>query len=329
LYRTSGSLNVVRLNTSPILGTTITFNPTSGDCYRVSAVDAGGREGPLSDPACETLFSEETISFDTNDATNNGAAGPRPSSQILSSRYQYLITVQGTFSFWPSTAWTGAGTVLCGRPEKSPQAQSSAVTNGWVGADPEANFAVPLPSGTSCDAAAGLGYPAHHDRFLIDLGAGPQHLEPLGGPPSGFAPAHRYQYLVRGQGDRVSFSLTDATTSDNYGVLTIIVALVDPTDARPAVLPRRLAVFPCMPNPFNPSTSVQYELSEPSNVRIQIADVRGRILRQFIRPMEAAGRHSVLWDGRAFSGAPAPSGVYLAQVEALGETVSVRAVLIK
>ena len=68
LYRTSGSLNVVRLNTSPILGTTITFNPTSGDCYRVSAVDAGGREGPLSDPACETLFSEETLSFDSNDA---------------------------------------------------------------------------------------------------------------------------------------------------------------------------------------------------------------------------------------------------------------------
>lgn len=71
------------------------------------------------------------------------------------------------------------------------------------------------------------------------------------------------------------------------------------------------------PNPFNPSTSVRFELFDPSRVRIDVYDVRGRFVRQLVDRELPAGPHSVLWDSRDEEGAFVSSGVYfyVARVE--------------
>ncbi len=72
-----------------------------------------------------------------------------------------------------------------------------------------------------------------------------------------------------------------------------------------------------VPNPFNPRTELAFELDRPGNVRLDIFDARGRLVRRLVRgEVLEAGRHEVVWDGRDSSGQTAAAGVYLARLRA-------------
>ena len=64
------------------------------------------------------------------------------------------------------------------------------------------------------------------------------------------------------------------------------------------------------PNPFNPSTTIQYEMAEPAYTRLTVFDVFGRTVRELVAGQLPAGRHSVVWDARNQS-----SGVYFYRLE--------------
>ncbi|MGB2768309.1 MAG: FlgD immunoglobulin-like domain containing protein [Candidatus Zixiibacteriota bacterium] len=70
------------------------------------------------------------------------------------------------------------------------------------------------------------------------------------------------------------------------------------------------------PNPFNPETQIAYTLSVSENVRIQIYNVAGQLIRSYDLGYQPAGTYSVSWDGRNESGDITASGVYLYRIEA-------------
>jgi len=65
------------------------------------------------------------------------------------------------------------------------------------------------------------------------------------------------------------------------------------------------------PNPFNPNTTIRYQLKDPGKVKIEIYSLKGHRVRSFSRQHDAAGRYQIVWDGRDSSGNALPSGVYL------------------
>jgi parallel beta-helix repeat protein len=65
------------------------------------------------------------------------------------------------------------------------------------------------------------------------------------------------------------------------------------------------------PNPFNAQTTIQYLLSEPSVVIIEIYDILGRRAATFVQEKQQAGRHSVVWDAGGYS-----SGMYFYRIQA-------------
>lgn len=78
------------------------------------------------------------------------------------------------------------------------------------------------------------------------------------------------------------------------------------------------------PNPFNPVTTLSFSLDAPSDAVIGIYDVRGRrVLHEKLDHL-SAGDHTWTWDAGA-----AASGVYLLRLEAGGQSVTRRAVLLK
>ncbi len=83
-------------------------------------------------------------------------------------------------------------------------------------------------------------------------------------------------------------------------------------DQRPgAPAPRGTArLHPATPNPFNPMTRIDYELSEASVVSLEVYDAAGRVVRTLERGTRPAGRHSVTWKGTNDSGVAVSSGVY-------------------
>jgi gluconolactonase len=65
------------------------------------------------------------------------------------------------------------------------------------------------------------------------------------------------------------------------------------------------------PNPFNPRTTIKYELAGPSMVRLSVYDILGREVAVLVNEKNDAGVHEVKFDGAALS-----SGVYLYRLEA-------------
>lgn len=65
------------------------------------------------------------------------------------------------------------------------------------------------------------------------------------------------------------------------------------------------------PNPFNPNTTISYQLPVASDVTITIYDISGRVVRELANGFESAGYKSVLWDGRDENGQMVSGGVYI------------------
>lgn len=89
------------------------------------------------------------------------------------------------------------------------------------------------------------------------------------------------------------------------------------------------ALYPNHPNPFNPSTTIPFELSDPGHVILAIYDARGRHIRTLIDEARGAGRGKAVWDGLDARGSKAASGVYFARLSAGTRTHSLRMVLLK
>jgi len=64
------------------------------------------------------------------------------------------------------------------------------------------------------------------------------------------------------------------------------------------------------PNPFNPSTSISFQVPSPSAVRIEVYDVAGALVRRLFSRELDAGSHRAEWDGRRDDGTRSSSGVY-------------------
>jgi len=81
----------------------------------------------------------------------------------------------------------------------------------------------------------------------------------------------------------------------------------------------RFALYPCMPNPFNPSTTILFDLpSEGGQVSLKIYDVEGRLVRELLDGHLNGGRHSVEWKGQNDFGAGVVSGIYFYRLDGDG-----------
>ena len=85
----------------------------------------------------------------------------------------------------------------------------------------------------------------------------------------------------------------------------------------------------CSPNPFNPRTTIRFELARAGAARLAVYDVCGRRVRTLLDGSLAAGSHEAEWDGRDDSGREVGSGVYLARLESGGVAAVARMGLVR
>jgi hypothetical protein len=72
------------------------------------------------------------------------------------------------------------------------------------------------------------------------------------------------------------------------------------------------------PNPFNPSTTIGYALSEEATVTLKIYSVLGEKLQTLVDEVQPAGYHRAVWDGRDGKGSLVSTGVYFYRLQAGG-----------
>ncbi|MCZ6852472.1 MAG: T9SS type A sorting domain-containing protein [Gammaproteobacteria bacterium] len=91
----------------------------------------------------------------------------------------------------------------------------------------------------------------------------------------------------------------------------------------------QLALRPPYPNPFNPETSIVYQLPEGGIVSVKVYDVRGRLVKTLVDTRLSAGEHRTTWNGQDNDGRQVATGIYLIKFWSGGQTRSTRVLLLK
>ena len=82
------------------------------------------------------------------------------------------------------------------------------------------------------------------------------------------------------------------------------------------ILPITYNLYNAYPNPFNPVTTLRYDLPEDARVNITIYDMMGRIVKTLVNGTQTAGYKSIQWNATNSFGKPVSAGVYLYQIRA-------------
>ncbi len=91
----------------------------------------------------------------------------------------------------------------------------------------------------------------------------------------------------------------------------------------------RNALSPNFPNPFNPMTTIRYEIAETAPVTMIVYNVQGRRVRTLVNEIKKAGQHEIIWDGRDDNNAPVGSGIYLNRVQMGKSSFTKKMILVK
>lgn len=81
-------------------------------------------------------------------------------------------------------------------------------------------------------------------------------------------------------------------------------------------LPTMFSLSQNHPNPFNPTTRIEFSVPEDTRVRVEIYNLLGEKVRTLVDAEKEAGNHTILWDSKDSSGIEMPAGVYLIQMNA-------------
>ncbi|HPU85958.1 MAG TPA: FlgD immunoglobulin-like domain containing protein [Candidatus Latescibacteria bacterium] len=108
----------------------------------------------------------------------------------------------------------------------------------------------------------------------------------------------------------------DPTDSDGSRVDMGALSTSGPVAVNAPVTPPRFALHANAPNPFNPATTIRFDLPADGFVTLAVYDISGRLVRTLAEGNTGAGVHGVVWDGRDGNGRDVASGVYLVRLAA-------------
>ncbi len=115
----------------------------------------------------------------------------------------------------------------------------------------------------------------------------------------GSAPAHQLMSLAG------SLTLAEPSTGE-------FQLQVEPA----GFIPAAYRLFDSYPNPFNPATTIEYDLPEPSLVTIVVTNILGQTVKTLVDASADAGHYAVTWDGTTGGSGQAGSGVYFVRLQA-------------
>ncbi len=92
---------------------------------------------------------------------------------------------------------------------------------------------------------------------------------------------------------------TDGTSSLSH---VVNVAIVNPS---------KYMLLQNYPNPFNPNTTITFEILENSDIKLNIYDLNGHLVRELMNGFKSAGTHSCTWNGKDENGITVSNGIYL------------------
>ena len=98
---------------------------------------------------------------------------------------------------------------------------------------------------------------------------------------------------------------------EQYAIATVVVS----SDGHSSRLPKDYVLYNNFPNPFNPETSIKFQLPQQDHVVIKIFNMMGQEIRTLVDEDKAPGTYQIKWDGKNDWGNFAPSGNYVYRMQ--------------
>jgi hypothetical protein len=105
------------------------------------------------------------------------------------------------------------------------------------------------------------------------------------------------------------------------GDITVPVKVIEPGVA---TIPNNFVLHQNFPNPFNPVTTIRFELPTASDVKLSIYDITGRLVEELLNTNMNAGAYNLRWNAANLS-----SGMYLYRLETPEFTATNKLLLLK
>ena len=93
--------------------------------------------------------------------------------------------------------------------------------------------------------------------------------------------------------------------------------------------PSEFSITGNYPNPFNPTTTIEFTIPETGFINLSIYNITGQKIRELVSDTMTAGTHSIVWDGRDGNGMMVSSGIYLSRLVSGGNVTVGRMLLMK
>jgi hypothetical protein len=128
------------------------------------------------------------------------------------------------------------------------------------------------------------------------------------------------------EGDKVTFKVLIASTGELVDMdadaelswTNMGMPIVNLTDA----LPLEVSLNNAYPNPFNPTTTLNFSVPSDMNVTLAVYDMRGRLVDELVNDVHGRGIHQVVWNADQYA-----SGVYMVRL-ITGSTMQVQKIML-
>ena len=138
--------------------------------------------------------------------------------------------------------------------------------------------------------------------------------------------------LVLRKGDCFDFSFEVGESQNPGMVRDYIIRAVgryQPDDPAFGMTPRQFQLYNNYPNPFNPATTISYDLPISAPVKVDVLNILGQHVRTLVDETQSAGHYEVVWDSKDNQGRTVTSGVYIYRITTGDFTNSKKMVLLK
>ena len=89
------------------------------------------------------------------------------------------------------------------------------------------------------------------------------------------------------------------------------ISNLDALDISDEIMDYEFALYNAYPNPFNPTTTIEFEVPHSMDVILNVYDISGKLVKTLVNDMKNTGKHSVIWDGTNQYGNIVANGMYI------------------
>ncbi|MCK5050780.1 MAG: T9SS type A sorting domain-containing protein [Candidatus Cloacimonetes bacterium] len=124
----------------------------------------------------------------------------------------------------------------------------------------------------------------------------------------------------------VSLTVSDGTNTDTE--IKVDYINVSFTGIESETISLETILLSNYPNPFNPTTTISFSISNESKIDISIYNIKGQKVKTLMNESFEKGSHSIIWDGEDETGNSVSSGIYYYKLKMNGKIEAVRKCLL-